>query len=219
MDFASQQSSWKIKRTHRLIFQATLKKLKNTVGDVMYGATDTGKMTVILYGGLGFLEDFDTSIKTEATSAGFVQALGNTQMNTGTVGSHDLVYGTYFGAYKHVDGHTIITKHLQILDYGARAENSPKHPITGKPLTSHTGIFVDQSTYDGIKNVQMMTQKGRSLIRGIEKGMSPVPESWGGNNTTIVSSEQDKSSMHLLSSKGININRDNHCFLLECVIS
>ncbi len=196
-----------------------LKKLKNTVGDVMYGATDTGKMQVILYGGLGFLEDFDTAIKSEATGAGFVQALGERQIGAGTAGDYDLVYGSYFGAYKHVDGHTIITKHLQILDYGARAENSPKHPVSGKPLTSHTGIFVDQSTYDGIKNVQMVTQKGRSLIRGIEKGMTPVPESWGGNATTMVAGEQDKSSMHLLSSKGININRDNHCFLLECVVS
>lgn len=196
-----------------------LKKLKNTVGDVMYGATDTGKMTVILYGGLGFLEDFDTAIKTEAQGAGFVQALGERQIGAGTAGNYDLVYGSYFGAYKHVDGHTIITKHLQILDYGARAENSPRHPVSGKPLTSHTGVFVDQSTYDGIKNVQMFTQKGRSLIRGIEKGMSPVPDSWGGNNSTLVSTGQDKSTLHLFSSKGININRDNHCFLLECVIS
>ncbi len=198
----------------------SLTKLKNTVGDVMYGYTDTGKMQVVLYGGIGFLEDFDTAIKTEATTSGFVEALGRTQMEVDKgAGKYDLVYGSYFGAYKHVDGHTIITKHLPLLDYGARAENSPKHPRTGKPLTSHSGIFVDQSTYDGIKNVQMVSQKGRSLIRGIEKGMSPVPDSWGGNATTIVSTEQDKSSLHLFATKGININRDNHCFLLECVLS
>lgn len=196
-----------------------LKKLKNTVGDVMYGATDTGKMNVVLYGGLGFLEDFDTAIKTEAGNNSFFQKLGETQISNGKAGDYDLVYGSYFGAYKHVDGHTIITKHLPLLDYGARAENSPKHPVSGKPLVSHTGIFVDQSTYDGIRNVQMVTQKGQSLIRRVELGMTPVPESWGGNNSPIVSTEQDKSSLHLKSSKGVNINRDNHCFLLECVIS
>lgn len=198
-----------------------LKKLKNTVGDVMYGATDTSKMQVVLYGGLGFLEDFDAAIKSEAGAggAGFVQALGATQISAGSPGSHDLVYGAYFGAYKHVDGHTIITKHLPLLDYGARAENSPRHPISGKPLTSHSGIFVDQSTYDGVKNVQMFTQRGRSLIRGVEKGMTPVPDSWGGNASPLVSTEQDQSSLHLMASKGVNINRDNHCFVLECVIS
>lgn len=194
----------------------TVQKLKTTVGDVMYGATDTGKMMVTLYGGLGFLEDFDAAIKLDGTNRGFAYALSFEEIqSTGEF----MTYGKYFNAYKTVSGHTIVTKHLPLLDFGARSENSPKHPRTGYPLSSHTGIFIDQSTYDGVKNVQMINQKGRALLRGIEKGMSPIPASWGGNASPYVSTGQDKATLHLFKSSGININRDNHCFLLECTLS
>lgn len=194
----------------------TVQKLKTTVGDVMYGATDTAGMAVTLYGGKGFLEDFDAAIKLDGANRGFAYALSFEEIkSTGEF----MTYGKYFNAYRTVSGHTIIAKWLPLLDFGARAENSPKHPRTGYPLSSHSGIFVDQSTYDGVKNVQMITQKGRSMIRRVEPGISPIPSSWGGNNQQFVATGQDKSTLHLFASKGININRDNHCFLLECVIS
>lgn len=204
----------------------TLQKLKNTVGDVLYGATDTEAMTVVLYGGLGFLEDFDTAIKSDGAANSFVQALGNTQISQGSpnknaegYGAGDLVYGNYFGAYKHVDGYVIITKHLPLLDFGARAENAPKHPISGKPMTSHMGIFLDQSTYEGERNVRMVTQKGRSMITGVVPGMSPtgLPGlDFKGNAERPIAHDEDSCAIHFLSAKGICINRNTHCFILKC---
>lgn len=195
----------------------TPKKLKNTVGDVMYGATDTQKMEVVLYGGMGFLEDFDAGIKADGNGRGFAFA-ESTKEITGKEGSWQLEYGAYYNKYRTVQGHTITAKWLPILDMGARAENSPLHPTTGYPLTSHSAVFVDQSMYNGKRNVQMFHQRNRMLIRGVEKGMTQVPDSWGGNASNYVATEQDRSALHLLKSGGINIRRDRHCFMLECVL-
>lgn len=192
----------------------TAQKLKNTVGDVMYGATDTGSMDVVLYTGLGGADEFDQAMKQEARN--FTQIIGD-KFITGA--GRNLVLGGFFTQYQHIDGHVITVKLLNLLDHGARAENAPRHPISGKPMTSYEMFFVDQSTYDGQRNVQMVTQKGRSMITGVLKGMSPTPMDFAGNGTELIATEQDKCSVHFLSAKGICINRNTHCFRLSCDLS
>ena len=44
-------------------------------GDVMYGATDTGKMKVVLYTGIGGLEEFSDAMTNKAL--GFTQIMGD----------------------------------------------------------------------------------------------------------------------------------------------
>ena len=192
----------------------TAQKIKNTVGDVMYGASDTGAMDVILYTGLGGLDEFDRAMKEEMRS--FTQITGD-KFITGS--GRNLVIGGFFTQYQHIDGHVITVKHLPLLDFGARAENAPKHPVSGKPMTSYDMYFVDQSTYDGVRNVQMVTQKGRAMITGVLKGMAPTPMDFSGNGTELIATEQDKCSVHFLSAKGIVINRNTHCFRLACDLS
>lgn len=191
----------------------TVNKLSRTVGDVFYGAPDTKNMIVTLYTGMGGMEEFDKAIKAEG--GGWANLLtGAAATEFVRKNSDGLKFGNYFRAYEHVDGHMILVKHLPLLDYGGRADAAPKHPVSGKPTTSYDMYFLDASTYDGQRNIRMVTQKGRSMIRGVLKGMSPVPDhfKWKGND--ILATDQDKSSLHLLFAKGIQIFRNTHCFKL-----
>lgn len=193
----------------------TASKIKNTVGDVLYGATDTAGMEIVLYTGLGGMEEFDRAMKDEMR--GFTQIVGD-KFVTGT--GRNLVLGGFFTAYEHVDGYRVIVKHLPLLDFGARAENAPKHPSSGKPITSYEMFFVDQTTYDGIRNVRMVKEKGRGDITGIVRGMAatglPGLDFSGTGSAEEIAHEQDKAAVHMLTSKGIMINRNDHCFRLSC---
>ena len=202
----------------------TVNKLKNTVRDVMFGATDSGKMDIVLFTGTGGMDDFDAAIKKDATGSGGWEKLlqGNVadKFITGAAGTNQLNYGAYFTTYRHIDGHTITVKHLMLLDQGGRADNAPRHRTSNLPLTSHEMYFIDMSTYDGERNVQMITQEGRSMIRGLEQGMTLVKGTKGygdysGNNLNV-STDQDKTSVHFLKTLGICIRRNTHCFKLFC---
>ena len=201
----------------------TVQKLSNTIGDILYGGTDTGSMEVILFTGIGGAAEFDAAIKRESVGAGG-WSLVNDKTVTGAAGSRNLQYGAYFTSYKHVDGHTITIKLLNLLDFGGRADNSPKHPISGKPLSSYEMYFVDMSTYDGERNVQMVTQKGRSMVRGIEQGMALIKGSnygdYSGNAKNLqLATDVDKSSVHFLKTLGVSIRRNTHCFKMACDLS
>lgn len=189
----------------------TYKKIKNTVGDVMYGATDTGKMEVVLYTGLGGLEEFSEAMQDKAL--GYTQIVGDKFVKGE---GRNLMLTGFFTSFQHIDGHVVTVAHLPLLDFGAKAEIAPKHPISGRPITSYDMYFVDQSTYDGEPNVIMVTQKGRSMVRGMVRGITPMNYGDFTGNTDYIATEQDKSSVHLMSAKGICIRRNNHCFKLSC---
>lgn len=193
----------------------TYKKLKETVGDVMYGATDTGTMNVVLYTGIGGMEEFSEAIQEK--SLGFNQVMGDKFIKGD--GSNLMLTG-FFTKFKHIDGHEVEVRHLPLLDFGSAAENSPKHPITGKPLSSYDMYFLDQSIYDGEPNVLMMSEKGRGMVRGMIKGMAPTGMKADGSdfsgNTEYLATEKDENSVHFLSTKGVCIRRNTHCFKLSC---
>lgn len=205
----------------------TVKKLHNTVRDVLYGATDTGNMDVVLFTGVGGADEFDAAIKRDAEGAGgwsIIEGNAADKFITGTAGSNKLAYGAYFSTYRHVDGHTITLKSLPLLDHGGRADNAPRHPVTGLPLTSYEMYFLDMSTYDGERNVQMVCQKGRSHVRGVEQGMTLLKgKNYGDYNgnaeNLMLATDQDKSSVHYLKTLGISIRRNTHCFKLSCELS
>ncbi len=185
----------------------------------MYGATDTGNMNVIMYTGIGGLEEFHDAMAAKASTfqqvAGdkFIKGEGTNLMLTG-----------FFASFKHIDGHTVSVRYLPLCDFGSRAENAPKHPISGKPITSYDMYFLDQSVYDGEQNIKMISQKGRSMVRGIVKGMAPDGMradggDFSGNNLPYIATEKDENSVHFLSAKGVCIRRNNHCFKLSCSLS
>lgn len=199
-------------------YYLTIQKLKNTINDVFDKDTDTGNMEIVLYCGDGFADDFDFAIKSDITANGFQQALGEKMINGGL---GQLSYGNYFTQYRDIKGNTITLKKLHLLNRGLWAENDKAngnlHPRTGKPMSSHVGIFIDHSTYNNVRNVQMVRQMGQADIVGIYKGLSPIPDSWAPKSIgNMISTDEDKSSYERKFSKGININNTMGCFMLQC---
>jgi hypothetical protein len=194
----------------------TVDKLDKTVLSVMYGRYDgVGNKDIVLYTGIGGAREFDAALKNK--TSGINQITGD-KFISGS--GHNLTYGGYFSAYETREGNKIIVKILNILDYGSRAKVAPKHPVTGLPLTSYNMFFVDHTVYDGIPNVRLVHQNGRSFIRGIEQGMalkggSDFSDYSGNSKSLSVSTSQDKTSIHFLKTAGVMLNKNSHCFWLE----
>ena len=192
----------------------TANKLKSVVRDALYGASDAQDMNITLFTGIGGMEEFDSAMKNELAAGAYIK---NTDPGSFVSGSgSNLVMGGFFTSYKHIDGHTITVRHLPLLDHGARALNSDRHPVTGLPMESYRMIFLDMSTYDGEKNVQYISRKGRELVRWAVAGAS-VPPGFAGNATRAT--DVDGSSVHFMKECGIAIRRATNCLHLECVAS
>lgn len=196
----------------------TFKKLQNVVTEVTMGAADAEKMNIVLFTGMGGKQEFSDAMKREAGQWTLYQGALNGNITGSPMG---LVFGDAFTQYRHIDGHIVTVAHLPYLDYGGTAQNSPLHPVTNRPLTSYEMHFVDMSVYDGENNVQIVTQKGRSLIRGIEQGMTLLKGlnygDYSGNAMDIkLATSQDKTSIHYLKTLGVSIRRNTHCFSLYC---
>ena len=193
----------------------TTGKLDSTILSVMYGRNDgVGARDIVLYTGIGGAREFDRAIKNQVS--GLSQIMGD-KFVTGS--GMSLEYGGYFSAYTTQEGNRIIIKQLDILDKGSRAQVAPKHPLTALPMTSYNMFFVDQTVYDGVPNIRMVHQNGRSFIRGVEQGMSLIKggayEDYSGNSNLALATSQDKTSIHYLKTTGIMVNRNSHCFWLQ----
>lgn len=196
-----------------------LGKLKRVVDDVLDRDTDTGSMEVVLMAGKGFMEDFNDAIKRDAKDSGFLTPLGEKEIQGSGYG---LEYGAYFRAYKTVDGHRITVKHCSFFDKGTIAEaakqNGYIHPRTGLPITSHQAAFIDFSTYEGIRNVRMVRQKGQIYKAKVIEGMTDIPACWGLPNTNHAATEIDLARYEVKSSIGLQVNNSTKMFLLSCVL-
>lgn len=197
------------------------RKMQTLIREIMYGATDTTNLNIVLFTGVGGKQEFSDALMKEASGW---RLYDGALKDTITGGPRELTFGAYFTQFRHVDGHTITVKDLPYLDFGARADVAEKHPVTGLPMTSYEMHFLDMSTYDGEKNVQIVTQKGRALIRGKEQGMTLLKGlkygDYNGNAMDInLATSQDKTSIHYLKSCGVAIRRNTHCFSLICDLS
>lgn len=192
----------------------TATKLKNVVRDALYGASDAQQMNIVLFTGLGGLEEFDKAMKDEIASGAYIKNTDPSSFITGS--GSNLQLGGFFTSYKHIDGHVITVRHLPLFDHGARALNAEKHPVTGLPMESYRMIFLDMSSYDGEQNVAMVTRKGRELVRWAVAGAS-VPPGFQGN--ALRANDVDGASVHFMKECGISIRRATNCLHLECVKS
>ena len=197
----------------------TLNKIERTIGDVLDKDTDTGAMEVVLACGKGFAQDFDMAIRNDARAEGFATPLGDKMIEDFEGG---LSYGKYFRRYKTVDGHIITLKHLPFLDNGTVAENAKAngmvHPRSGLPITSHQAFLIDLSTYQGVRNVRKVRQKGQIYKAGVLKGLTDIPASWGAVPTNAISTEIDMSRYEVKNSYGLQVNNATKMFQLKCVL-
>ena len=194
-----------------------LAKLNRTFGDILDKDTDTGQMEVVVFAGKGFMEDFDMAIREDAKGEGFATPLGDKMIEDFDGG---LSYGKYFRRYKTPDNHIITLQHLPWCDKGTVAENDRLngniHPRTGKPMSSHQAFLIDMSTYNGVRNVRKVRQKGQIYLVGVEKGLTPIPASWGTVPANSLSTEVDHSKYHIKNSYGLQVNNNTKMMQLQC---
>lgn len=184
----------------------TTNKWKNIVRDVTIGVTDS-LSRIKVYTGKGGFEDFDNAMKNDLKA--FATPIDWTGKAVEGSNSWSMVYGTYFGLYRLIDGQVVELIHNQSFDVGEIAQASPKHPITGLPLTSHNYYFLDDSTYEGRANIQYISEDGREFTK-IVAGVNGVPV--GYQDSMFTSTDRDKTSIEKGKSHGIQIFRPSSCF-------
>ena len=152
-------------------------------------------------------------------SEGFATPLGDKMIEDFNGG---LSYGKYFRRYKTVDNHIITVQHLPFLDHGTLAENAKAngmiHPRSGRPMTSHQAFLIDMSTYQGVRNVRKVRQKGQIYKSGVLKGLTDIPASWGAVPTNAISTEIDMSRYEIKNSYGLQVNNATKMLQLKCVL-
>lgn len=188
----------------------TEEKIKRVVRDVFYNSNADLIRNITLYTGIGGKEEFHNALFASLKGLNF--GFQADQFVSGGKNTNTLEYGAYFGTYKHVDGHTITVRQLPLLDFGARSEAAPKHPITDLPITSYDMYFLDESMIDGKYNVQFVYEEGRERIEKIVGGFNA-------KDSKFVSSDIDASSIHFGESLGVHIYNPINCFKLTCNLS
>jgi len=192
--------------------QLTANQLKTIVRNVMYGMTDTMKMQITLYTGIGGAEEFDNAMKDELGSRAYIKVDdGNFVYGEG----RNLSLGGFFTQYQHIDGHVINVVKNPAFDFSNKSIVGAKHPVTGLSLESYRMVFVDHSLYDGAPNVQMVVREGRELRWGVAG--STVPR--GFQDSNLRASDIDGCSVHFLQQKGIVLRRFTTSIDLQCVAS
>jgi len=201
----------------------TQQKIEDVIGDLFYGMTDATDKQVTLFTGIGGAREFDKALRnyyssgTSSSSPGSTRNYLNTAESKFITGSgRSLGITGYFNSYDHIDGHTVNVVKVPLFDHGPVAQASRKHPDTGLPLESYRMTFVDQSTYDGENNLQMINKKGREMLRWAVAG-SVVPKGFTGSDTRA--SDIDGASVHMLKTAGILLRRFDTSLDLTCTAS
>ena len=203
----------------------TQKKIEDVIGDLFYGMTDATDKQVTLFTGIGGAREFDKAMRNyyssgvgtnSSVTAGQRGYLTTSESKFITGSGRSLGISGYFTSYDHVDGHTVNVVKVPLFDHGPVAQASKRHPDTGLPLESYRMVFVDQSTYDGQNNLQMINKKGREMLRWAVAG-SVVPN--GFTQTDTRASDIDGASVHMLKTAGILLRRFDTSLDLTCTAS
>src|SRR5690606_9164672 len=188
----------------------TTSKIQNLITDVFFNAADSDIVNVEIYTGTGGIREADRAMK--AASASFT--LVDTKQVTGS--GNSMMFGAYFNQYRHIDGHTVTFKRLPLMDRGIMADISPLHPIDGLPTESYNMYCVDNSVYEGMRNLQYVSEAGREEITRIVQGMPASPD---GNESLFASSDIDATSIQWMKTQGIFAMKPTNCFKMFNTIS
>lgn len=185
----------------------TTTKLETLVTDIFFNAADADIVNVEIYTGTGGLREASRSM--ESAAKAFTMVDTNFIQKNKQTGF--LTYGAYFNTYIHRDGHTVTFKKLPMMDKGVIADISNRHPNDNLPLESYNMYCVDNSVYDGQRNLTYVSEKGREDINFVVPGAS-VPKGYG--DTMFRSSDIDASSVEWMRSQGIAVYKPVNCFKL-----
>jgi len=105
-------------------------------------------------------------------------------------------------------GNTIIVSVNNVFDHPANI--SPKDD-EGRFLESSKMLFIDASSYDGVRNIQMIAKDGRSFITGDLDGVGGQD----GKTSGKVSTTLDGSSKIIIGTMGLILHNPYSSYLLE----
>lgn len=180
------------------------------VGSTFRGKPDNGNLIVTVFCGGGFREEFHRAM---INSELFQLVSANTSLDFLKQKGANLTFGNYIDAYKHIDGPTYVLVPLEFLDKGGYADRTPVHPLSGRRLSSYEAYIVDASNYNGQSNIQLLSEKGRGEIKGLEQGMA-IPTglsafNYKGNGEYLnLATGTDRTSVHFLCTQGVVMYND-----------
>lgn len=191
----------------------TTNKLQALITDIFFNASDSDKVNVEIYTGTGGMREASRAMQSAANAFTLVDSKHVTAGN----GEGMLKFGGYFNVYQHIDGHTVTFKKLNLMDRGVMADISPLHPIDNIPVESFNMYCIDNSVYDGERNLQYVSELGREEVNKVVQGMTAPPD--GYNESLYASSDIDATSVEWMKTQGISIMKPTNCFKLFCTIS
>ena len=197
--------------------------LQTILGDAFYQQPDKAGKTITLMGGKGAKRDFHNAAMAAQAQILGANGLGDVASKFVTGSGYNLALGGYFDTFYHIDGCIVKFKEAEIFNSGKMAAVAPRHPETGFSLESHRMVFIDDNEYDGMMNIQHVTQKGRAFKDGIIQGLTDTPRSiqalvgsTGGSLSKYLTTDMDQSSYTRLATGGIQLMRGNGCFDIQC---
>jgi len=195
----------------------TVDKLDQVINRLFANRIDKTPMELVLYTGSGGVRMFNEAIKNDAAGNSYYHKLSMEEVMSGKDGY--LSYGKYFNQYKTVDGHILTVKKASIFDNGTYAEmdKANGNMYKGFPNESYNFIILDQSmTDDGERNIQLVAEKGRDIMTGVYKGITPLPASWGAiGSDKLLSTKKDEASYEVLVSQGITMKNYTTSYFME----
>lgn len=186
----------------------TYKKISSMIRDVTFNIKEANP-NVEIWTGTGGMEDLNNALKDDLKGFTLVDSK---QFATGA-GSYDMVYGSYFKAFRHQDGAMVTFRHHPMFDNGIRGDISDKHPISGLPKSSHDIYILDRSTYDGENNFQYVMEEGREYTEWEVSGGVTIK---GAKNVSRAH-DRDRAELHGMKSQGIQIKVPSTCYKSECI--
>lgn len=187
----------------------SFKKLSQIIRDLTFNVTESTP-NIEIWTGTGGVEDINNALKDDLK--GFT-LIDSKQFASGG-NSWDMVYGSYFKAFRHVDGGVITFRQHPMFDRGLFGDISNIHPISGLPVSSHDLYILDRTNYDGQNNITYVQEEGREYTKWSVMG-SIVPRGMKASDSRA--SDRDSSSVHGMKSQGVQIMRPTGCWKSRCI--
>jgi hypothetical protein len=161
----------------------------------------TGNVWMLTTGAEGYKE-FGKLMRAEHKASWTLQPNSYVQTKNGKI-----QLGAEYNAYT-FQGNTVVVNVNNVFDHPA---NVSEKDSNGKPLESSKFLFIDMSTYDGVKNIQMIAKDGRSFITGHINGVGGQD----GKTSGEASSPLDGSSKVIIGTLGVVMHNPYSSMMLE----
>ena len=180
--------------------------------------TDLTKTKVIdIMGGYGLFQEIDGAMKRNMNT---LIPIANSDLFIKQSKDGGLSYGNYFTEYRHRSGTVYRFTHHPFFDNSSVALSAPRHPVTGRPITSYEGIilnFAEVTIGQGktAPNIEYLFEEGEEYTEKVVAGMAYMPEISG----NMASTDIDASGLHMMATQGIHVNQPLGLGYVKCKIS